>query len=138
VPPLVDLVRATAAHERRAIEELTLARTRARDGGGSAADASAPEQALARGLGATLARAEAYPELQAASSFAHLHQQLVELENTLERARRYYNGCVERLNRACGTIPSAWVAAATGFAPFAYFEAEPAVPVDAPAIAPFA
>ena len=52
------------------------------------------ENALSRALGRLFALAEDYPELKASDGFAQLHGSLVEIEDHIQYARRYYNGAV--------------------------------------------
>src|SRR5262245_38955642 len=97
VPNLVTIVRAYATHERQTLEEVTQAR------GEAAAAASMPdrersEAGLAASLGKLLALVEQYPNLKADGNFRKLQADLVEIEDHLQYARRYYNGTVRDLN----------------------------------------
>ncbi len=56
------------------------------------------ERALQGSLGRLLAVAEAYPQLKADKNFLELQEQLAEIEDQLQMARRYYNGAVRNLN----------------------------------------
>src|SRR5664279_1838112 len=98
VPNLVETVRGYAAHERTVLEQVTELRNRARalPEGDIAARAQA-EGALSGALGRLFALAENYPDLKASGNFLGL-QQLSDLENELQMARRYYNGAVRNLN----------------------------------------
>jgi LemA protein len=79
-----------------------------------------------------LALAEAYPDLKAGGSFLSLQQSLVEIEDHLQNARRYYNAVVRDFNTTIAQFPSNLVAAALRFAPREFFglddAAERAVP----------
>ena len=59
---------------------------------------AAAEQELQGSLRRLLALAEAYPELKANQNFLALQNQLAELEDQLQMARRYYNGTVRDYN----------------------------------------
>jgi LemA protein len=61
-----------------------------------------------------MALAEAYPELKADELFRSLHDQLIDVEDDLESARRYYNAVVRDYNTAVAQFPSSLVAGATG------------------------
>ena len=124
VPNLVETVKGYAAHERAVLEEVTrIARRRARalPEGDVAARAQA-EGALSVALGKLFALAENYPDLKASGNFLELQQQLSDLENELQMARRYYNGAVRNLNVLVQSFPSNLIAGLFGFAPRDYFE----------------
>jgi LemA protein len=73
-----------------------------------------------RGLAITV---EAYPQLQAASNFRELQQQLAIIEDAVQNARRYYNAVARDLNTAISTIPSNLVAGPMGYKELEFFEA---------------
>jgi LemA protein len=96
VPNLVETVKAYAAHERDVLEEVAATRASsiaANDVPGQAAAA----RALQAALGRLFALAEAYPQLKADKNFLELQNQLAEIEDQLQMARRYYNGTVRDL-----------------------------------------
>lgn len=130
VPNLVAAVKAYAAHERALFEDLA-----ARRAGSVAADTvsgqAAAERALQGSLGRLLALAEAYPDLKADQNFRKLQDQLAEIEDQLQMARRYYNGTVRDLNVAVHSVPDLIVARLAGFTPRPFFEID-----DGDAIAP--
>jgi LemA protein len=130
VPPLVETVKGYAHHESATLEHVVEARGRAVQSG-SIAERSDSEQNLSAAVGRLFALAEAYPELKASQNFQGLHRSLVEIENNVQYARRYYNAVVRDWNTLVGTIPSLWVAAAAGYGERPYFqldEAERAAP----------
>lgn len=131
VPLLVDAVRGHAGYERDTLESVVEARNRARAASGPA-DAGAAEQALGNGVSRLLVLAEAYPELRAARSFLDLQHSLVEIEDHLQNARRYYNAVVRDLNTRMQQFPANLVAGAMGFRPAEFFglddSSEAAVP----------
>ena len=123
VPNLVEAVKGYAAHERTVLEQVTELRNRARalPEGDVAARAQA-EGALSVALGRLFALAENYPDLKASGNFLGLQQQLGDLENELQMARRYYNGTVRNLNVLVQSFPSNLLAGLFGFAARDYFE----------------
>ena len=121
VPNLVETVKGYAAHEKKTLEEVTLARTRAMQPGGGAAARAAAEGDLSRGIQALFAVAEAYPQLRANENFVALQQQLSVLEDAIQNARRYYNAVVRDLNTACETFPGVLIARVFGFARREFF-----------------
>ena len=77
-------------------------------------------------LGKLLALAEAYPQLKADKNFLELQNQLAEIEDQLQMARRYYNGTVRDLNIEIQSFPSSLIAGALHFAPAPFFELDDA------------
>src|SRR5262245_5120141 len=121
VPNLVETVKSYAAHERGVLEEVAATRassTAASDVHSQAAAA----RALQAALGRLFALAEAYPQLKADKNFLELQDQLAEIEDQLQMARRYYNGTVRDLNIAIQSFPSSLIAGAMHFAPEPFFE----------------
>ena len=135
VPNLVETVRGYAAHERTVLEQVTELRNRARalPEGDIAARAQA-EGALSGALRRLFALAENYPDLKASGNFLGLQQQLSDLENELQMARRYYNGAVRNLNVLVQSFPSNLIAGALGFAQRDYFELADAADRAAPQV----
>src|SRR5690606_35319909 len=135
VPMLVSAVQAYAGHERAVLEAVTSLRAQA------LAEASRPqlaqvEQALEQALGRLFALQAAYPDLKASGNFAQLQRDLVEVEEHLQFARRFYNGAVRDYNDATQRVPDLLVARAAGFDSEDFFEAgdgqRAAVRVDLP------
>jgi len=123
VPSLVTAVRAYAGHEQAVLATVTELRGQA-----LAAQAPGPlgtiESALAQGIGRLLALQEAYPDLKASENFAQLQRDLVQVEEQLQYARRFYNGAVRDLNDAVQRVPDLWVARAGGFGNAEFFQAD--------------
>jgi LemA protein len=141
VPALVETVKGYARHESGTLEEVVQARTRATQAG-SVPERGATEQTLSGAVGRLFAVAEAYPDLKAGRNFQELHRSLVDVENHVQYARRYYNAVVRDLNTLIEGFPSSLVASATGFTPRAFFQidegerAAPRVSFDAAPPAP--
>jgi LemA protein len=117
VPQLVESVRAYAGYEQRVLEEVTQLRARAREAeqGGRPEVMVGAEAALVAGLGRLMILAEDYPELKASGSFRQLLEELVDTENQLSHARRFYNGAVRQLNTQVQQFPDLVIARLLGF-----------------------
>ncbi len=134
VPNLVETVKAYAAHERGVLEEVTAMRSSSIAANTVTGQASA-EQALQGALGKLFAVAEAYPDLKANANFLALQQQLAEIEDQLQMARRYYNGTVRNLNIGIQSFPNNLVAGMLGFREEPFFELDDRKEAAAPSIA---
>ncbi|MGH7538906.1 MAG: LemA family protein [Gemmatimonadales bacterium] len=131
IPSVVAVVKGHAGYERTTLESLVAARSRAIQASGPAARFR-EEDPLAGALQRIFAIAEAYPDLQAAASFAGLQRTLTDVEDHLQNARRYYNAVVRDFNTAIAQFPAIVVARLMGFRPREFFGlddvAERAVP----------
>jgi LemA protein len=135
VPNLVETVKGYAGHERGVLDEVTQLRGAARavPQGDVAARAQA-EGALSGALGRLFALSENYPDLKASANFLGLQQQLSDLENELQMARRYYNGAVRNLNVLVQSFPSNLIAGIAGFSTRDFFELDDAGERNAPQV----
>jgi LemA protein len=121
VPLLVEAVKAYAQHERKTFEEVT----RLRAESAQARTVGQREQAenpLEEGLKSLIAIAEDYPELKAAHNFLELQHELIEVEDTLQKARRYYNAAVRDLNTRLESFPIGILGRTAGFKEREFFQ----------------
>lgn len=131
VPNLLSTVKGYMKHESSVLERVTRLR------GGSDLDVNAranAESGLSRSLGRLFAVAEDYPDLKASEGFQQLHASLVEVEEHLQFARRYYNGSVRDNNNLVEGFPSLLIARLFGFLSATFFEIELASQRAAPEI----
>lgn len=136
VPNLVETVKGYAAHERSVLEEVTELRGAARAlPSDDVARRAQAEGALSAALGRLFALAENYPDLKASGNFLELQQQLSDLENEIQMARRYYNGAVRNLNVLVQSFPSNLIAGTFGFGQRDYFELSDATDRAVPEVA---
>ena len=71
-----------------------------------------------------LALKEAYPDLKSNQNFLQLQRDLVDVEDNLQYARRFYNGAVRDYNTSLERFPGMLVAQAGGFRPTEFFSAD--------------
>jgi LemA protein len=67
---------------------------------------------------------ESYPDLKANTNFIQLQEKLNEIEENLERSRRYYNGTVRENNTYGESFPGVLFASILNYKHFDFFEAE--------------
>ena len=134
IPNLVDTVKGYAAHERETMERVTQARNTALQSQGSPASQARDENVLVDGLRRLLAVVERYPDLKASQNFLGLQEELINTEDRIQRARRFYNGNVRDYNNRVEVFPSALVAKPFGFRQREFFEIEVATERTAPAV----
>jgi len=121
VPGLVETVKAYAAHERKLFEDIAAIRA-ASIAASNVKTQQDTERALEGALSKLIALKEAYPNLKADQNFLKLQEQLAEIEDHLQMARRYYNGAVRDLNIAIQSFPNVMIARPLGFAEADFFE----------------
>ena len=123
VPQLVASVQGYARHESALLEAVTALRSQALTLSGPK-QLGEIEDALEQGLGRLLALREAYPDLKANQNFAQLQRDLVDTEEQLQYARRFYNGAVRDYTDATQRVPDVLVAKAAGFGAIEFFQAQ--------------
>lgn len=124
IPNLVNTVKGYAAHEKDTFTQVIEARNAAMAvPKGDINGQIQAENALQQTLKSLFALAEAYPNLKADTSFLNLQTQLSEIEENLERARRYYNSTVRENNTYGESFPGALFAGMFKYQHFNYFEA---------------
>ena len=123
IPNLVETVRGYARHEHEVFSEVSQARG-ALVKAGTPLAAAAADQALTAALGRLMAVAEAYPQLQAATTFQQLQSELSDTEEKIAYARQFYNQNVLDYNTRIQSFPGNLFASSFRFDPFDYFRAE--------------
>jgi LemA protein len=125
VPQLVEAVRGYASHEKAllvSVTELRAAAVAAKPGVDAGRFDS--ERELGAKLKQLLILQEAYPQLKADANFRDLAARLVDVEDHLQYARRFYNGAVKQYRDRLESFPHVLVARAFGFAPLPFFETD--------------
>ncbi len=123
IPNLVEAAKGYMGYERKVLEEVVNLRAKS----SSAAqmnEKGSIESGISQGLKSIFALIENYPDLKANTNLLKLHESLVDIEDQLQMARRYYNGAVRDYNTAIETFPGLIVAGIFGFKPADFFEIE--------------
>jgi LemA protein len=131
IPNLVESVKGYAKHESSVFEKVTEARANALNAQGVQETAQA-ENMLEGALKSLFAVAESYPDLKASNNFIQLQQELVDTEDKIQAARRFYNGGVRDLNTKIKIFPNNVFAGMLGFKEREFFEVEDMASVEKP------
>jgi len=115
IPNLVAVVKGYAAHERTVLERVTELRNRCAANNGSPGEQAVDEKLLVDSLKQLLVVVENYPQIKADQNFLKLQTELVNTEDRIQAARRFYNGNVRDYRNKCETFPSNLVANMFGF-----------------------
>jgi LemA protein len=124
IPNLVETVKGYARHEQETLREVIEARQRAVASHGSPASQARDENVLVLGLRHLLAVVEKYPDLKANEHFLKLQRELVNTEDRIQAARRFYNANVRDLNTRIESFPSNIVAGMFAFEKEEFFQVE--------------
>jgi len=122
IPNLVSSVKGYAKHEDSVFTKVTEARASAM-GAKTPGEHAAAENMLSETLKSLFAVSEAYPELKASDNFIHLQKELVDAEDKIQAARRFYNGNVRDFNTKIQVFPNNVVAGMLGFKKYDFFDA---------------
>ena len=94
---------------------------------GAAHEQAVSENELVGALKKLLAVVENYPQLKADQHFLELQRELVNTEDRIQAARRFFNGNVRDYRNKCETFPSSIIASMFGFEKKDYFNVSPSV-----------
>lgn len=134
IPRLVEIVKGYAGYERALLTSLAELRTQS-TAGTSPAPRAQIERSVTTGVGRLVALVEGYPDLKASQNFSDLHSKLVDTENQIQFARRYYNGAVNLFNNRIQRFPDMLIARTFGFQPAEFFDLEEPTAAAAPKVA---
>jgi LemA protein len=123
IPNLVNTVKGYAAHEKSVFEDVTEARAKALSAT-TVTEAAQADNQFQTALKSLFAVAEAYPDLKANQSFQQLQAELVDTEDKIQAARRFYNGAARDLNVKIQTFPTNIFAGLLGFKQRDFFEVD--------------
>lgn len=123
IPNLIETVKGYAKHESGVFQAVTEARANVINAKGVKETAAAENQ-FEGALKSLFAVAESYPDLKANENFVELQRELVDTEDKIQGARRFYNSGVTSLNTKIQTFPANVVAGMFGFKNRDFFEVE--------------
>ena len=131
IPNLIETVKGYASHEKAVFENVTRARAETL-AATSPGEAGIAEGHLQQALKSLFAVAEAYPQLQASQNFLQVQHALVDTEDKIQAARRFYNGGVRELNTKIKVFPNNLFARGLGFTEREFFEVADSAAISEP------
>ena len=131
IPNLIEAVKGYASHEKAVFENVTKARAATVSAEGPA-EAAKAEGMMQTALKSIFAVAEAYPQLQASTNFLQLQGELVDTEDKIQAARRFYNGGIREFNTKIQVFPNNAWARRLGFGEREFFDVEDAAALQEP------
>ena len=136
IPNLVNSVKGYATHESKVFDDVTTARSAAM-GATNPQEKAKAENMLADTLKSLFAVSEAYPDLKANQHFLQLQGELVDTEDKIQAARRFYNGNVRDFNTKLQVFPTSLFASMMGFTARDFFEADNQTDIEKPVAVQF-
>ncbi len=121
IPNLVETVKKYASHEKDIMKTVTKLRNMSKNATDNSAN---QEQLISNALSGLMIQIEAYPDLKADANFRDLQKQLVDIEDQIQYARRYFNGAVREYNTLLQSFPALLIAQKFGFKEAEFFELE--------------
>lgn len=121
IPNLISTVKGFIEHERNIFRDIASLRTQAMQAS-SPNGKSVSENVLAEKLAQLMITIENYPTLQSDKNFLEVQREMVEVEDHIQYARRYYNGAVRNYNIGIESFPSNLFAFLFGFKKHDFFE----------------
>ena len=105
VPNLIETVKGYMNHEKEVLEKITELRSQAL----STSDFKESDklnQEISKNISSILVSFENYPDLKANQNFLSLQSELVDTENKIQSARRFYNNVTKDYNILIESIPT--------------------------------
>ena len=134
IPRLVETVKGYAHHEQDTLRLVVEARDRAVASTGSPGSQARDENAFVGAIRQLFAVSENYPVLKANDQFLKLQTELVDTEDRIQAARRFFNANVRDFNTRQQVFPSNLIAGLFRFKPEEFFEVEETGVRRAPAV----
>jgi LemA protein len=125
IPNLINTVKGYAKHEREVLDQVTTARANAMKSQ-TVGETAKSDNVFQEALKSLFAVAESYPDLKANENFKHMQEELVDTEDKIQAARRFYNGAVRDLNTKIQTFPTSIIAGIFNFKQREFFDVDAA------------
>ncbi len=107
IPSLVSVVKGYAKHELQTFEKISEVRSNAmKIPENNIHEKANAEKELSQLINSITIIQESYPDLKADLSFIKLQKQMADIEQDLEKSRRYYNACVRENNTFGESFPA--------------------------------
>lgn len=123
IPNLIETVKGYAKHEKTIMENVAKTRSEAMNAQTPKETAKA-DNMLEDALKSLFAVSENYPDLKADQNFKALQDELVDTEDKIQAARRFYNGSARDLNTSIQVFPNVLFAKILGFKEYEFFEVD--------------
>lgn len=123
IPNLVEIAAGYMSHESGTLEKIAEARSMGQ-AARSVAEMENAEMSMMSALAGFRIISENYPALKADANMMHIQQELSELEERIEKVRRYYNATVRDYNMEMDRFPANIVAGPMGFKRAKFFDTD--------------
>ena len=127
IPNLVATVKGYADHEKEVLEQVTNLRNQCVSNAGPINSQAADETLLVAALQRLFVVVEDYPQLRSDQNYLMLQKELVNTEDRIQAARRFFNGNVRDYRNKLQMFPTNIVASFFGFEDRDYFQVKPSV-----------
>ncbi|MAZ47567.1 MAG: hypothetical protein CME65_03325 [Halobacteriovoraceae bacterium] len=124
IPNLVETVKGYMDHEKKTLESIVEKRA------GSIAHDVQLQNKLTHSIKKIFLLAENYPDLKANDSFYQLHLSLIDIEDDVTDARRYFNAVVRDYNNLVESFPTNLIGKIFGFETIEYLETQHSKPIE--------
>jgi len=128
IPKLVEVVQQYAQYEQAVLTRVTTLRSESKKleniNEDDLKETGLIEQELEQQIKKLVILAEDYPDLKASEHFIELQRELSIVEDTLQHARRFYNGAVRLLNTQIDSFPDLIMARLFNYQYRQYFQME--------------
>ena len=121
IPSLTEIVKGYAEHEMKIFDDLSETHQRSIDAD-TVEKQSEAEDKLTDILHHVISMGVKFPELKANENFLEMQKSVFEVEDNIQRSRRYYNALVREYNTYIEKFPAVVVANMLGFDEYSYFE----------------
>jgi len=124
IPNLVETVKGAANFESSTLENVVKARQQAIDISGLSKEKMAAENQLSGALRQLFALSESYPQLRSNENYMQLQEELVNTEDRILAARRFYNQVVSDYNIIQDQFPTVLFKGLASATPEEFFEVD--------------